>query len=286
MNRRECLHLLAGALAPPLLGPQFLESAALAGPAGASDKLDRIGLQLYTVRGEMARDFEGTLARVAEIGYREVEFAGYFNREPKAVRAALDAVGLSAPSAHISFENLGDPWRKALDDAQVIGHGYLVVPWIPEDQRRTLDGYRRVGDLFNRAGEAARKAGVQLAYHNHNFEFPPMEGRVPYDVLLESTDRRLVQLELDLYWIRSAGSNPLAYFARWPGRFTLVHVKDMDDTPQHGMVDVGSGVIDFKRIFAQREQAGIRHFLVEHDNPGSPFDSIRASFDYLRRLEF
>lgn len=286
MNRRECFQLLAAAVATPALRPWLRETPKLAAPATPADKLDRIGLQLYTVRDEMARDVERTLARVAEIGYREVEFAGYFNREPKALRAALDAVGLSAPSAHVPFEALGDQWPKTFEDAQAIGHRYLVVPWIPEDQRRTLDGYRRVGERFNRAGEAAQAAGLQFGYHNHDFEFPPVEGRVPYDVLLESTDAKLVQMELDLYWIRAAGGDPLAYFARHPGRFTLVHVKDMDGTPKHGMVDVGSGVIDFKGIFARREQAGIRHFFVEHDRPQSPLDSIRASFEYLRRLEF
>ncbi|MBI2614110.1 MAG: sugar phosphate isomerase/epimerase, partial [Gemmatimonadetes bacterium] len=272
MNRREYFQFLAATVLPAAVRPRSLELPWLL-PAPSTDKLDRIGLQLYTVRGEMGKDVERTLARVAEIGYREVEFAGYFNREPKAVRAALDAVGLAAPSAHVPFESLEKAWRKTLDDAGVVGHRYLVVPWIPEEQRQGADGYRRVGEMFNRAGEEAKKAGIQFGYHNHDFEFPPVEGRVPYDVLLESTDPALVHMELDLYWIRFAGGDPLAYFTRYPGRFALVHVKDMDATPQHGMVDVGSGVIDFKAIFAQRAQAGIRHFFVEHDNPASPFDS-------------
>lgn len=285
MNRRDCLQVLAATIAPTVLRPWLLDAPWPRPTAAPADKLARIGVQLYTVRDEMARDVERTLARVAEIGYQEVEFAGYFDRDPKAIRATLDAVGLSAPSAHVPFEALGDPWHKTLDDAQAVGHRYVVVPWIPEEHR-TLDGYRRVGEMFNRAGEEGKKAGIQFGYHNHNFEFPPVEGRVPYDVLLESTDAQLVQMELDLFWIRAAGGDPLAYFARYPGRFAMVHVKDMDGTPQHGMVEVGSGVIDFKSIFARREQAGIRHFFVEHDDPKSPFDSIRASFGYLRRLEF
>ncbi len=287
MNRREWLQLI-GAAIPGMasLGAPSARAASPIAARSAGEKLDRIGVQLYTVREGMAQDFEGTLAQVAEIGYREVEFAGYFNRTPKAVRAALDAAGLAAPSAHIAYENLGAQWTRTLDDAQVVGHRYLVVPWIPEENRKTLDDYRRVGEVFSRAGDAARKAGVQFAYHNHNYEFQSMEGRVPYDVLIEASDPKLVQLELDLYWLMSAAGDPLAYFARWPGRFPLVHVKDMDGTPRHGMVDVGSGVIDFKRIFARRAEAGIRHFFVEHDNPASPFDSIRASYTYLRQLEF
>lgn len=286
MNRRDCLKLLATALTAPLLRPRGLQGAAPVGPAASGDQLDRIGLQLYTVRQAMAQDFEGTLARVAQIGYREVEFAGYFARDAGTVRGALDTAGLDAPAAHIPLENLRTRWAQTLDDARVIGHRYLVVPSLPAEDSRTLDGYRAVADLFNRAGEQARGAGIRLGFHNHAGEFAPLSGRVPYDVLLEDTDPQLVWFEMDLYWIRRGGGDPLSLFARHPGRFALVHVKDMDDTPQQGIVDVGAGVIDFKRIFTRREQAGIRHFFVEHDNPASPFDSIRVSFDYLRQLEF
>lgn len=281
MDRREWLRALGAALP----GAAALRRA----PAWAAppERLDRIGVQLYTLRQAMAQDFEGTLAQVAAIGYAEVEFAGYFQHDPQAIRAALDRLGLTAPSAHIGFEAAGDDaWSMTLDQAQVVGHRYLVLPGIPDDMRRDLDGFRRAGEWFNRLGEAAQKAGLRFAYHNHNFEFRPLEGRVPFDVLLEASDPRLVQIELDLYWIRSAGGDPLAYFARWPGRFPMVHVKDMDGAPEHGMRDVGSGVINWKQIFSHREQAGIRHFFVEHDQPASPFDSIRHSYAYLRKLEF
>lgn len=248
----------------------------------APRKLDRIGLQLYTVRGVLERDFEGTLARVAEIGYREVEFAGYFGRSPAAVRALLDRHGLAAPSAHVS----PDDWTAALDAARAIGHRYLVVAWIPAEQRRTLADWARIAATFNRLGAEARDAGIQFAYHNHDFEFVPLEGRLPYDVLLEATDPKLVALEIDLYWITKGGQDPLAYFARWPGRVPMVHVKDSGPPPEHRMTDVGAGTIDFRRIFARSAQAGIRHYFVEHDEPPDPFASIRASYDYLRRLTF
>jgi sugar phosphate isomerase/epimerase len=276
MNRREWIQTMSAAL-PGM--------AALTAGSRWTEHLDHIGVQLYTVRDAMAQDFDGTLAQVARIGYREVEFAGYYDRDAKVVRAALDKVGLTAPSAHVPFEVLGDQWRKTLDDAQVVGHRYVVVPSIPDDLRKTLDGYRRAAERFNRAGEEAKKAGVQFGYHNHNLEFISLEGRPPYDVLLEASDPTLVQFEMDLYWIIFGGGDPLRYFARWPGRFPLVHVKDMDGSPQHTMMDVGSGVIDWKGIFAHREQAGIRHFIVEHDQPASAFDSIRASYTYLSHLE-
>lgn len=248
-------------------------------------RLDKIGLQLYTVRDQMKADFEGTVARVAQIGYKEVEFAGYFNRAPADVKAILDRNGLTAPSVH-QGSIAPDDWKGSLEAANVIGHKYIVVPWIAQERRMTLDGYKRVAEDFNRAAAAARDAGVQFAYHNHDFEFQRMEGRLPFDVLLENTDPKLVQYQIDLYWITKGGQDPLAYFARWPGRVPLVHVKDSMGGPEHKMVDVGAGKIDWKRIFAKREQAGIKHFFVEHDQPPQPFEDIAASYKYLSQLEF
>lgn len=254
-------------------------------PHPAARRLGPIGLELYTVRGVLERDFEGTLARVAETGYKEVEFAGYFGHAPQDVHAMLARHGLSAPSVHVG--SLGpDQWPAALDAARVIGHHYVVIPWIAPEARTTLDAYKRIAESFNRAGEAARAAGLQFAYHNHDFEFVPIGGRLPYDVLLAETDPTLVQLEMDLYWITKGGQDPLAYFARYPGRFPLVHVKDSLGPPEHRMADVGAGTINFRTIFAHRDQAGIRHAFVEHDEPPDPFGSIRASYEYLRRLEF
>ena len=247
-------------------------------------KLDRIGLQLYTVRHAMEKDVEGTIARVAAIGYREVEFAGYFGKSARDVRALLDKNGLSSPSSHISLAP--DQWRAALDAAPVIGHRYLVLAWIPAEERHTLDDYKRWAERLNRAGTEAKAAGLQFAYHNHDFEFAPLEGKLPYDVLLAETDPKLVQLEVDLYWITKGGQDPLAYFARWPGRFPMVHVKDSAGPPDHRIVEVGAGKIDFKKIFAQSDQAGIKHYFVEHDEPADAFASIRASCEYLKRLEF
>jgi len=248
-------------------------------------RLDRIGLQLYTVRDLMSKDVEGTLAAVAGAGYTEVEFAGYFGKSPADIRAMLDRHGLTAPAVHTG-DITPDAWAKALDAAHVIGHQYIVVPWIPEERRKTLDDWKRVAADFNRAAATAQAAGLQFAYHNHDFEFPLVEGRVPFDVLLAETDPKLVQLEIDLYWITKGGQDPLAYFARWPGRVPLVHVKDSLGAPDHKMVDVGAGTIDWRRIFARSAQAGIKHYFVEHDQPADPLASIKASCDYLKRLEF
>jgi sugar phosphate isomerase/epimerase len=277
MRRRDFLRTTSAAtLAAALPLPR---------PAGAR-RLGRIGLQLYTVRAPMAKDVAGTLARVAEIGYHEVEFAGYFDRSPVAIRSALSSAGLAAPATHVPYETLADGWDGVLDAARTIGHTHVLVAWIPREARPDLDGWKRVAELFNRAGERARAAGVRFAYHNHDFEFAPVEAQVPYDVLLEATDPALVAFEMDLYWTVKGGRDPLAYFAAHPGRFELVHVKDSAGPPDHRMVDLGRGIIDFAAIFAKSAQGGIQHCFVEHDEPRDPFAFCRDAFAYLRRLEF
>jgi sugar phosphate isomerase/epimerase len=253
---------------------------------GRRRKLERVGLQLYTVRSLMKQDFEGTLAKVAQIGYREVEFAGYFDHTPADVRAILDRHALASPGAHVSYESTATGWDQVLDAARVIGHHYIVVAWIPEAERKDLDAWKRVAERFTKAGEACRRAGLQFAFHNHSYEFQPVAGRLPYDVLLEAADPQLVKMEMDLFWITNGGQDPLAYFHNYPGRFPLVHVKDMAPGADHKMVDVGKGKIDWKSLFAQSQLAGIEHYFVEHDEPPDPIASIQASYEYLRRLEF
>jgi len=203
---------------------------------------------------------------------------------PEAVRDALARAGLTAPSAHVPLESVRDDLPRVLDGARVMGHRYLVVASLPEPQR-TLDGYRAAADLFNRVGQQVQADGMQLAYHNHAFEFAARDGRLPYDILLERCDPRSVAFEMDLYWISRGGQDPLSYFARWPGRFPLVHVKDSGGPPNHRMSDVGAGRIPWKAIFARRQQAGIRHAFIEHDEPADPLASVRRSYEYLRRLE-
>lgn len=252
-------------------------------PPRAGSPLGPLGVQLYTLRSEMQRSVEATLARVAEIGYREVEFAGYFGRTPVQIRDALRSTGLRSPAAHVPVETLQDEWQQTLDAARTMGHRYLVVAWVPQNMRRTLDDWRSTAELFTRAGEQARRAGARFAYHNHDFEFQPLEGRVPFDVLCEASDPRLVEIELDLFWITHGGGDPLAFFRRWPGRVPMVHVKDR--TAEGRMADVGAGTIDWRAIFAERRRAGIRHYFVEHDQPADPFGSVGASFRFLSELD-
>ena len=269
------------------LGAAVLAARASALERWRFDRLGKIGIQLYTVRRDFAKDVDGTLAKLAAIGYREVEFAGYPEGTAQSLRKILDRHGLRAPSSHVGIQNLRTDWDRTLDQAAVVGQRYIVVASIPAEEHRTADDWKRIAALFNKAGEAARAKGIQFAYHNHDVEFVPLEGQLPYDLLLQEADPTLVQLEMDLYWITKGGQDPLAYFARWPGRFPLVHVKDMDATPRRFFTEVGKGTIDFKRIFRKAGQAGIRHYFYEQDDvPGSPFDSAKASYDYLRSLRY
>lgn len=259
------------------LGPS---AAHAAGPLGT--RAHAIGVQLYTLRTLMADDLEGTLAAVADIGYEEVELAGLWRRSPAEFRALLDGVGLRAASSHHGLPDLRERWPETLAGANALGQAWVVCPSIGDDER-TAEGLRRVADDFNRAGEAAREAGLRFGYHNHDWEFRPLaDGTVPYDLLLERCDPALVSMQLDLFWIVHGGRDPHAYFAAHPGRFTSVHVKDRTSAGE--MVAVGRGVIDFASIVAAAGRAGIEHWFVEHDRPADPIEDVRTSFGTLRAL--
>ncbi len=256
-------------------------------PGLMAARVKPIGLQLYTVRNEMEKDFEGSLAKVAQIGYKEVEFAGYFGRTPQQVKEILKKNRLKTPSSHIGLNLFEQDLPKTLETGKILGQKYLVCPSLPEARRKTVDDFKKLAELFNRLGAECKKAGMGFAYHNHNFEFQPIEGQMPYDLLLQNTDPKLVQMEMDLYWVVKAGQDPVQFFEKHPGRFALVHVKDMDTTPQKGFAEVGRGNMDFKRIFGASKKAGIKHYIVEQDRtPGNPFDSIKISWDYLSKFQY
>jgi sugar phosphate isomerase/epimerase len=291
----------------------FLESSLATGilaslPArafAAMHQIDKVGVQLYTVRDLMKKDLSGTIAKVATIGYKEVEFAGYFNHSPADIRAILDKNGLAAPSCHVGYDVVEKHWPETIEAAQTIGHSFIVCPGIDEKARKTADGWKGVAELFNHAGEASKKAGIQFGYHNHTFEFQPdpiLGGKRAYDFLLESTDPSLVKMEMDLCWISTTGTDPVGYFHRFAGRFPLVHVKDFKTFPKppagkkvfepntefekNDMTEPGSGIIDWKSIFSHADEAGIQHFFFEHDQPADPFASLAASYKYLSTLRF
>ena len=290
MNRRRFLESATAVSAATLLTSRL-------GWAG-EHKIDKVGVQLYTVRDLMKDDFEGTIAKVAQIGYKEVEFAGYFGRTPEQVRAVLEKNGLTAPSTHVQWDELDDKFPSVIEDSKKIGMDYIVCPWIPEELRKSPDIWKQAAEKFNKCGEQTKKAGIQFAYHNHWFEFLPVNGTLPYDELLKQCDKDLVKMEMDLCWIRAAGGDPLHYFNLYPGRFPLVHVKDLKTLPKIStggsqnfgdtvdLTEVGSGIIDWKKILGQSEKAGIKHYFVEHDHPKQPLESIKTSYEYLKKLRF
>lgn len=260
--------------------------------AAAEHRIQRIGLELYTVRDALNQDFEGTIARVAKVGYKEVELAQFFahlpdfNPSAKRAREILDANGLVAPSTHIPYSALSaETLPKVIEASQILGHSYIVNPSIDRAVLKQPDGWKRAAEAFNHAGEQTKKAGIQLGYHNHVEEFKPLpHGKLPYDVLLANTDPKLVVMEMDLGWAHHAGVDPIAYFKKYPGRFALVHVKDFD--ANGNMTDLGKGVIDWKAIFAKSDLAGIKHYFFEYDDPKDPFASIQTGYTYLQNLRF
>jgi len=249
-------------------------------------KLKKVGLQLYSVRDLMKADLPGTLRKVAQIGYKEVEFAGYFGRSPAQIRALLKQNGLTSPSSHIGLDILEKDSVRAFADAKAIGHQWVTMPYIPEERRKTVDDWNKIIDLLNQLGPQAKAAGLRLAYHNHDFEIRPVNGVRPLDMMLDKTDPSLVDFEMDLYWVVFGGGDPIDFFNRHPKRFAMVHVKDSAGPPDNKMVDVGKGTIDFPKIFAQSDKAGIKHYFVEHDQPADPIATIRNSYRYLHALRY
>jgi sugar phosphate isomerase/epimerase len=263
--------------------PLLAAPAALAASPARGQSLPPIGLQLYTVRTLLERDYEGTLLKISGLGYRTVEFAGlYPSSSPRQTLAMLKRCGLAAPSGHAGQEELEGDLAGALRTAHALEQQFIVCPSVDAGKLRTLDDWKRLAARFNRIGAEAQRAGLTFAYHNHDFEFRPLERQAPYDVLLAETDPVLVRLELDLYWMARARRDPLAYFRKYPGRFSLVHLKDMDAAGE--ITELGRGTIDFRRILGQAGQAGIVHCFVEHDDPQDPLRSIETSLRAVRQI--
>jgi sugar phosphate isomerase/epimerase len=284
-TRREFL----GTLGLGALGAAGLACARTNGQEEAATTTSRTtmpyGIQLYTLRSIMERDFDGTLAQVAAIGYKEVEFAGYYNRTPAQVREVLRRNGLTSPSSHLPLPATDDAWKKTLDDAKAIGHEWAVIPWL-DPSMRTAATFAGLPDRMNHMAQMAKDAGLRLGYHNHDFEFGPAPsgGGTILDSLVSRTDPSMVDFEMDVYWVTKAGGDPLALMAKYPGRFPLLHLKDASPAPERKIVDVGTGTIDFTTILKTARSQGLKHAYVENDNPGDPLVSARTSFNNLAKL--
>ena len=258
-------------------------------------KNKNIGVQLYTLRNELGKDAKGTIEKVAQLGYKQVETFAYsngkwFGMTAVEFRKLLDDNGLTSPSGHtfpggmFLKEGWEDNWKKAVEDAKIMGQKYIVIPYLMEPDRKPIENYKKIADGLNKASLICKTSGgIDVAYHNHDFEFADANGQTGFDILMKETDPS-VKMELDLYWAVKAGKNPIDLFAAHPGRFALWHVKDMDNTEKKFFTEVGNGTIDFKAIFAKAKLSGMKYFYVEQDVcPGPPMDSIAKSIEYMRK---
>lgn len=284
-DRRDFLRILGASAAAGALWPKtaFASGADL---LSASASIPRIGVQLYTVRDAMQKDgVEPTLARLAALGFKEVEFAGYYGRSGAQIRDTLKANGLTSPSTHVSLEQIRSPkFAELVETAATIGHKWINLAWLVPADRSSADKYLSHADALLAAQAIASKAGITIGYHNHDFEFDPLGSTDGYEILLDRTKGSGIQFEMDLYWMSVAGKDPVAYWTRFPGQFPMVHVKDSAGAPGNDMRPVGQGTINWKSLFEKRAIGGVKHFYVEHDNPTDPWASVTTSVGYLKQL--
>ncbi len=296
-TRRQFLFHTGAALAAGAVAIDF-PSTAYANPLGKP-----IGLQLYTVEKQLKEDFEGTLHRVAAVGYKEVESAGFFGRKPAEFKSALSAAGLHCGSVHIVDSA---PPQESMDYAAALGAKYIIssepspLPGGPSNPPKkpnayTLDDFKSIAEHANQLGEQAKKTGLQFGCHNHNFEFRPIDGKIGYDELLRSTDPDLVKFELDCGWMSAAGHNPAAYLKKFPHRYRLLHIKDFKPTAAPSVsldskpeaAELGRGHVDYKPIFAAAKHSDVEWFYVEQEPPfvhTPALEAIRINYEYLHAM--
>ena len=297
----------------------LLARNAMAGSLAGTNAGHSVGLQLYTLGNLMTTDATGTLQKLAAIGYKDLESAGsakgvFYGYKPKELATIVKEAGLTWRSAHVAGApisvdqvlkmaktaedsakirgmmaamkngpkqlNLKEDYQQLADNAAEAGLGFLVSSFIPVG---TLDEIKAAVEVFSKAGEACKKVGVQFAYHNHTTEFDEVEGQRPFDYILSNTDKDLVKMELDLAWATKANQDPVALFKTHPGRFPLWHVKDLDKVKKEP-AEVGSGIVDFKRIFANSKASGMKYFFVEQDGAPQPIQNVTNSYNYLKKI--
>jgi sugar phosphate isomerase/epimerase len=253
-----------------------------------------VGLQLYTVRDQLQKDVPGTIKKVAAIGYKELEIYDLYGMSPAQFTKVLKDNGLTAVSGHYMLKDEKTHWEKSVAQAQELGLKYMVHAILEPEDRKSFDDYKRLVELFNKVAEQTHKAGIQFCYHNHDFEFKKYGGITAYDYLFKQLDSKLVQFEMDCFWVTHAGQDPVALMKQHPGRFPLLHIKDLKagipsstefDARMGLFTEVGKGTIDWKRIFAAAPQGGMKHFFVEQDYCEiPPLESIKISYEYLHKL--
>lgn len=279
MTTRRQFILNTGTLA---LGSTFFSS--FEEPA---KKVKNVGIQLYTFRKEMMADATGTLKQIAALGIKQIESArsekgNYYGLKPKEIKQVCTDLGMTLRSGHI---HLDDKWQQTLNDAGEAGQEYLICSTMPSNGQ-TVTNYKKVAEAFNKAGEDCKKQDMKFGYHNHEYEFHQDNGQVLYDILMDSTDPNLVNMELDLGWVIVAGKNPIDYFNKYPGRFPLWHLKDMDMAKKHS-TEFGKGSLDIKMMLSNSKKSGMKYFFVEQEEYGStPLESMQQNMQYLKKVKY
>ena len=294
MIRRDFVKYTALSSAGTLIQPFWLSET--------RTKLDlsKVGLQLYTVRQDIEDDLLGTLRNIKAIGYSHVEGASYSKRKfygqtRENYLRILSDIGLKMTSNHIEFGrpddldkfNMNNNWEQVCEDAAFMGQEYLVCPWLPKEVRTTIDDYKRTAELLNTCGAQANEYGLKMCYHNHDFEFNPIDKIQPFDILAQETDPSLVQFELDIYWTHRSKVDTKQLITKYKGRFPLFHIKDMEAAPDLSFTEFGTGVINWKKIFKLSEIAGLKYFYIEQDDMKkyNAIESIQISYDNLNALK-
>lgn len=243
-----------------------------------------ISLQFYTLRDAFDKDPFGTLERVAKIGYPGIEIGGYGNKNRAELIAKINELGLQVTGGHVTLDAMRDDMPGVIDEVKALGTNFIIVPWVGEDRRGSVENWQAVASELNEAGAKLKAAGLTLCYHHHDFEFSEHFGdKSAWDILMEATDPDLVKAEIDVYWAKKGGADPVEIINRYADRLALLHVKDM--MPDGSFGEVGEGILDWPTIFAAAKAANVVHYAVEQDQcPGDPFDSIEISFKNLKKM--
>jgi sugar phosphate isomerase/epimerase len=278
MQTRRTFLQMTGLAAGSLLLPAM-------GDAANKKKFKNVGVQLYSVRTEMLANAAGTLQQLAKLGYKELESArsekgNYYGLSPKEFKKISNDLGMKVRSGHVHIDK---DWQRSIDAAAETGQDYLVCSSMPTNGQ-TVANYSKVAEMFTRAAEDCKKANLTFAYHNHDYEFEKVNGKVLYDILLDNTDPALVKMELDLGWVVVTGNDPKDYFTRYPGRFPLWHLKDMDVAKKHS-TEFGKGQLDIKGMLGMAKASGMKYFFVEQEEYSSTaMESLKHDIDYLKRI--
>lgn len=276
-TRRQFIKATGGIALGAMMLPHFAKA----------EKVKKVGIQLYSVRKEMLADAVGTLKALAKIGYKELESARsekgqFYGLQPKEIKKVVSDLGMTVASGHVHID---ENWQRSVDAAAEAGQTYLVCSSLPSNGQ-TVDNYKKVAETFMKAAEACKKANLIFGYHNHEYEFEKKDGQVLYDILLDNTDPKLVTMELDLGWVVASGNDPLAYFNKYPGRFALWHLKDMDKDGKHS-TEFGKGQVNILELLKNAKKSGVKHIFVEQEEyAGEALDSMKYDFDYLQKLNY